>query len=166
MYNQRQTYYQQGPADLMPYQIAQQRIQSRMQQDQYVQQPQMQYPQYQMQSVPQMQNMIKAIPVTSFDEAKAAIIDYDGSLFVFTNIKNGEIYTKQLNLNTGNADLNVYALVTEQNENGVEYITKAEFADVQNNIVKLKEEIDLLKGGLVNVSKSNADNATIRAAKK
>lgn len=40
--------------------------------------------------------MIKGRPVSSYDEAKASMIDLDGSLFVFTDIANGCIYTKQI----------------------------------------------------------------------
>lgn len=36
---------------------------------------------------------ISAIPVTCLDEAKAARISLDGTLSVFTNIQDGEIYT-------------------------------------------------------------------------
>lgn len=39
---------------------------------------------------------ISAIPVTCLDEAKAARISLDGTLSVFINIQDGEIYTKQL----------------------------------------------------------------------
>lgn len=42
---------------------------------------------------------ISAIPVTCLDEAKAARISLDGTLSVFINIQDGEIYTKQLNMN-------------------------------------------------------------------
>lgn len=47
---------------------------------------------------------ISAIPVTCLDEAKAARISLDGTLSVFINIQDGEIYTKQLNMN-GLADV-------------------------------------------------------------
>ncbi len=72
----------------------------------------------QMQSIPQMQpigslqgmqNFVKARSVTSIDEAKASIIDPDGSLHVFVDIGNKSIYTKQINLD-GTATLNTYTL--------------------------------------------------------
>lgn len=71
--------------------------------------------------VPTQQQFIKAIPVTSFDEAKAAMIDFDGSLFIFANIQNGEIYTKQLNINTGSCDLKVYSLLNNLGNQGAAY---------------------------------------------
>lgn len=61
---------------------------------------------------------ISAIPVTCLDEAKAARISLDGTLSVFINIQDGEIYTKQLNMN-GLAELKTYlkrfCLVLAQN---------------------------------------------------
>lgn len=74
-----------------------------------------QYPQFAQQ--PMGQNFtqqqapvyIKCRAVTSIDEAKAAMIDLDGSLHVFTDIPHRKIYTKQINLD-GTASLNVYSL--------------------------------------------------------
>ena len=40
------------------------------------------------------QQVIKGRPVSSYEEAKASMIDLDGSLFVFPDIANGRIYTK------------------------------------------------------------------------
>lgn len=53
---------------------------------------------------------ISAIPVTCLDEAKAARISLDGTLSVFINIQDGEIYTKQLNMN-GLAELKTYGAI-------------------------------------------------------
>lgn len=74
-----------------------------------------QYPQFAQQ--PMGQNFtqqqapiyIKCRAVTSIDEAKAAMIDLDGSLHVFTDIPHRKIYTKQINLD-GTASLNIYSL--------------------------------------------------------
>lgn len=57
------------------------------------------------------QNFIKCRAVTSIDEAKASMIDLDGSIHVFTDIGNKKIYTKQINLD-GTATLNTYELVS------------------------------------------------------
>lgn len=78
---------------------------------QYQQQMQMQ-PQMQQQ---QQQNFIKGRAVTSFDEAKASMIDLDGSLHIFTDIGNGKIYTKQINLD-GTASIHTYTLNDGANE--------------------------------------------------
>lgn len=74
-----------------------------------------QYPQFAQQ--PMGQNFtqqqapiyMKCRAVTSIDEAKAAMIDLDGSLHVFTDIPHRKIYTKQINLD-GTASLNIYSL--------------------------------------------------------
>jgi hypothetical protein len=72
---------------------------------------------YQMQNNQQMGAMqvIKGRPVSSYDEAKASMIDLDGTLFVFTDIANHCIYTKQILLD-GSAELKTYVL-QEQKQN-------------------------------------------------
>lgn len=94
-------------------------------------------PQYGMQStMNQPQNYIKGRPVVSLEEARAAQIDLDGSLFVFTDIGNKKIYTKQINLD-GTATLNTYSLV--DNATPTEsYVTKAE---LDNAIALIREEM-------------------------
>ena len=42
--------------------------------------------------------LLKGRPVSNEEEANAAMIDYDGSLFVFPDKAHGKIYTKQLGL--------------------------------------------------------------------
>ena len=59
---------------------------------------------------PQVANQfmgIKGRPVSSLEEARATIIDFDGSIFYFPDLANRRIYTKQINLD-GTATLNVY----------------------------------------------------------
>ena len=51
---------------------------------------------------------LKGRPVASFEEARAAQVDLDGSLFVFPDIGNKKIYTKQINLD-GTATLKTYS---------------------------------------------------------
>lgn len=65
--------------------------------------------QAQQSSMMNSQNFVKCRAVTSEDEARAAMIDLDGSIHVFTDIGNKKIYTKQINLD-GTATLNVYKL--------------------------------------------------------
>lgn len=55
----------------------------------------------------QSQQIARLSYVTCIDEAKAAQIPLDGSITVFVNVQNGEIYTKQLD-NNGLADLKLY----------------------------------------------------------
>lgn len=53
--------------------------------------------------------LLKGRLVSSFEEAKAAGIDFDGSIFYFPDLANRRIYTKQINMD-GTATLNVYEL--------------------------------------------------------
>lgn len=78
---------------------------------------------YQMQNNQQMGAMqvIKGRPVSSYDEAKASMIDLDGTLFVFTDIANHCIYTKQILLD-GSAELKTYVL-QEQKQNETKHRT-------------------------------------------
>ena len=65
--------------------------------------------------------------MASLEEARAAQIDFDGSLHVFTDIGNKKIYTKQINLD-GTATLHTYSLADEDlAATAPEYVTKAEF---------------------------------------
>lgn len=65
-------------------------------------------PTAQIQPQPQVQGL-KGRPVSSIDEVRAAQIDFDGSLFIFPDIANKKIYTKQINYD-GTASLNVFEL--------------------------------------------------------
>ena len=68
-----------------------------------------QYPQFAQQGQ-QVTPFLKGRPVSSYDEAKAAMIDLDGSVFYFIDNAHRAIYTKQINLD-GTASLNTYVLV-------------------------------------------------------
>ena len=56
-----------------------------------------------------IQQGLKGRPVSSVEEARAASIDFDGSIFYFPDVANNCIYTKQINMD-GSASLNVYEL--------------------------------------------------------
>ena len=72
-----------------------------------------------------VQNYIKGRPVVSIDEARAAQIDLDGSLYVFTDIPNKKIYTKQIGQD-GSATFKVYEL--NENDGAIpSYVTREEF---------------------------------------
>ena len=80
---------------------------------------------------------LKGRPVVSLEEARAAQIDLDGSLHIFTDIGNKKIYTKQINVD-GTATLNTYSLVEEpvieQAIPQEDYVTKAEFNQALSQI--------------------------------
>jgi hypothetical protein len=114
---------------------------------QYMRMPAMTGMDYPVYPQPPLQNqpaVLKGRPVVSIEEARAAQIDLDGTLHVFTDIGNQKIYTKQLNID-GTATLNVYELVEEpvvpmQND----YVTKEEF---ERAVEILKAQISQLKLG-------------------
>lgn len=74
---------------------------------------------------------LKGRPVTSLDEVRAANIDFDGSLFIFPDIANKKIYTKQINLD-GTATLNQYELAPTPAPDKPTYITREEFESALN----------------------------------
>ena len=82
-------------------------------------------------------------PVSSLEEARASVIDFDGSVFYFPDAANKRIYTKQINLD-GTALLNMYVLqeipTTPQPDT---YVSKDEF---QQTVSLLLGEINKMKG--------------------
>lgn len=89
---------------------------------------------------PIIQNNLKGRPVSSLEEVRAANIDFDGSLFIFPDIANKKIYTKQINLD-GTSTLNQYELTTIPivKENNADYITREEFEKTFAEFKKLFE---------------------------
>ena len=78
---------------------------------------------------------LKCRPVSSKEEARAFQIDLDGSLWVFTDIANEKIYTKQIN-NDGTAAFKTYALTQDENNyNSSQFVTKDEFNKVIQALV-------------------------------
>lgn len=85
---------------------------------------------YQQQAQPQI---IKGRPVSNYDEAKAAMIDLDGSLFMFPDVANKKIYTKQIMLD-GTAELKTYVLQEQNSSNG--YVTQSDLKIAMNQLRK------------------------------
>ena len=86
-------------------------------------------PIYQQQQFAQPYLGIKGRPVASIEEARASIIDFDGSIFYFPDLANQKIYTKQIGMD-GSAILHVYELKeipVEENIIPGQYITREEF---------------------------------------
>ena len=99
------------------------------QQPTYVNYAAMNRPIYQTPQLTQPFMGLKGRPVASIEEARASIIDFDGSIFYFPDLANKKIYTKQINLD-GTAILNMYELKEmpiEQEIKISEYITREEF---------------------------------------
>ena len=80
-------------------------------------------------------NFLKCRPVASKEQAKAAQIDLDGSLWVFTDIGNEKIYTKQIN-NDGTAKFKTYSLMADEDPYiSPEFVTKEEFNKVVQSLM-------------------------------
>lgn len=81
---------------------------------------------------PIQQISLKGRPVASIEEARASIIDFDGSVFYFPDLANKCIYTKQINMD-GTAQLNMYELKeipVAQEISPTQYVTREEFEAV------------------------------------
>lgn len=148
-----------------PYgqQLAQNRL-NQMEQQYNANQYGMQYPMQQPQQAPQY---IKGRLVSSFDEAKAIAIDWDGSIFVFTDVANKKIYTNQIMLD-GTAELKTYVLAepepapTQTQTNGDVYVLRSDF---ESQIEHMQAEIEELKKG-GNVDESTRSNAKSNVRKQ
>ena len=103
---------------------------------------------------PPMQNQgilyLKGRPVSSIEEVKAIPIDFDGSIFIFPDIANKQIYTKQINLD-GTASINVYELKILQQPTAqpqmTDYITRDEFNEQMETNEKMVLNTSLCHGG-------------------
>lgn len=99
------------------------------------------YPQQQQQRNSYAVSGLKGRPVTSLEEARASIIDFDGSITFFPDLANKRIYTKQITLD-GTALINVYELkeMPVQQEQTIpdysNFITRDEFKQA---ITQLRE---------------------------
>ena len=102
----------------------------------------------------QSQQIARLSYVTCIDEAKAAQIPLDGSVTVFVNVQNGEIYTKQLD-NNGLADLKLYRRIQNVAQQNVQYVPVQDFNALTERVKMLESR---LMGGVNNVSESNANN--------
>lgn len=87
--------------------------------------------------MPQAQPFIglKGRPVSSLEEARAAAIDFDGSVFFFPDLANKRIYTKQINLD-GTASMNMYEYKEVPTEafNSSNFVTRQEFDETLSDI--------------------------------
>ena len=104
----------------------------------YPNQPQQTYASRQVPYEMPQQNLLKGRFVSSVDEVRAAQVDFDGSIFIFPDIANKKIYTKQIDLN-GNVKLEEYDWVPIEKTAAVgDFVTKQEF---EETMAKVKEAI-------------------------
>lgn len=74
-------------------------------------------------------------PVTSIEEVRASPIEFDGSVFFFTDLANKCIYTKQIGMD-GTAIIKLYEqreIRPTGNPQG-DYVTKAEFEEAMKTV--------------------------------
>ena len=99
-------------------------------------------------------------PVSSIEEVRAASIDFDGSVFYFSDLANKRIYTKQINLD-GTAQINMYELkempVAEHSVNLdiANFITREEFEGAINRLKNY-----LITPAIEKTEKPSANDAT------
>ena len=120
------------------------------------------------------QQFIKCRPVSSIEEAKASMIDLDGTLSVFLNISNEEIYTKQITLN-GTPNFEVYrkAPILAQNDSNASInieLLNNKIKSLEGKIEALEREVNKYDESITNVrsnvrsnisnSKSDANDVT------
>ena len=104
----------------------------------YLNQPQQTYAPRQVPYEMPQQNLLKGRFVSSVDEVRAAQVDFDGSIFIFPDMANKKIYTKQIDLN-GNVKLEEYDWVPIEKTAAVgDFVTKQEF---EETMAKVKEAI-------------------------
>ena len=88
-----------------------------------------------------MSTGLKGRPVSSIEEARAMQIDFDGSLFIFPDIANKKIYTKQIGMD-GSAILNMYELKDIPTFSTNDFITREEF---EKAVTALKDALEKSK---------------------
>lgn len=100
-----------------------------------------------------VQQIIKGRPVSSMEEAKASMIDLDGSLFVFPDLANKMIHTKQIMMD-GTAEFKTYVLneaPVKQNEQQPQqnnlFVLRSEFESYQKQIQHKLEEMEGFNDG-------------------
>lgn len=95
-------------------------------------------------------------PVSSIEEVKAASIDFDGSVFYFSDLANKKIYTKQINLD-GTAQLNMYELKE------MPIMDQPAIVDVSNFITREEFEgaMNQLKNYLIAPGNGNTETSVV-----
>lgn len=116
-------------------------------------QMQQQYPPMQMQPFQNQQPAqqppmnIKGWPVASEDDARKAMIDLDGSIFLFPDVQNGRVFSKQINTADFSPIFRTYQLVDTQERKdapGHDMSTYVSRQDFDQTVQSLKEEIEQL----------------------
>ena len=80
--------------------------------------------------------VIRSRPVSNIAEAIAAQTVFDGSVDVFVDMSTGNIYTKQLNMQTGNCDFKTYVYQPPQDTS-----VAAESTALEKRIAELEAQL-------------------------
>ena len=84
---------------------------------------------------------LKGRPVSSFEEARVAQIDLDGSISIFPDLGNKRIYTKRINAD-GTASILTYSLDEQPIETqSSDYVTQAELAELKATLDGIVEKL-------------------------
>lgn len=94
------------------------------------------------------QPIIKGRPVSSIEEVKGALVDFDGSISYFPDMANNRIFTKQIGLN-GQSAIQMYQLTElpvaqPQQDVTKNFVTQTEFNDA---IKTLTAQLNNIKQG-------------------
>lgn len=85
---------------------------------------------------------LKGRPVSSLEEARAATVDFDGSISYFPDLASNKIYTKQINVD-GTASLKMYEFKEIPTVENDTYVTKKEFdstlTEIKNYLANLEK---------------------------
>lgn len=96
------------------------------------------------QNTPAQPSMLKGRPVTGIDEAKAAPIDFDGSVHIFPDIANKRIYTKQLGMD-GLPLFSVYELTNTPNDSlpqkNIDYVPSVDFEELKKKVEAIEQMV-------------------------
>lgn len=99
-------------------------------------------PAYMMPQIP-VAAVLKGRPVSSFEEARVAQIDLDGSVSIFPDLGNKRIYTKRINVD-GTASILTYTLDEHPVEKiESEYATRAEIDDLKSTLDAIMEKLQV-----------------------
>lgn len=125
---------------------------------QYLYSPQNQYTRYEPQPQMQMSQqsqpgyILKGRPVASIEEARASIIDFDGTTFYFPDVARKCVYAKRINLD-GTSTLETYQLIETPSAPTIEgYVTSETF---EKTIKEILNQINNLKGETKNVQQQS-----------
>lgn len=83
------------------------------------------------------QPRFKCVPVSSFDEARNAVIDFDGTITIFVDMVSGKIYTKRIS-EAGLAELKVYEQAA----------MNGQAAPLEDRVAAIEQQLIEIKGGI------------------